>query len=228
MNDTAKLLIEERYNELLQHARRHIRHDESAGDLPQNAVDPTEIVDEVVRQAESGVPPKPRRMHWLPWLYHLMHEELRRQRSLYQEKARTEVTTQERVTLPEDEPSALQPLEKMVNEIMEPEVTREEDVVPNPGAAPPDRAGERAELLNDLQPAIRSWPPIDREVFELYYSRGFEPKEIAGITGEPIRSVKERILSIQQRLRRELRDEAGDLPRVPAGRGDFPTSQGGE
>jgi ribosomal subunit interface protein len=207
LSDLVRMVLDQHYEELLQHARRHIRHDELAGDLPRGAVEAPEIVDEVARQAEARVRRKPKQLDLLPWFYHLMHEELRRQRQLYKERAAEEISTEQRVTLPEDKPKALQPIERMVNEVLEPEITRVEDVVPDLEVAPPDHIVEARELLDGLQDALRRWPLPEREVFELYFVRGFEPKQISAITGEPLRNIRERIASVQQRLRNELREE---------------------
>src|SRR6266850_3739897 len=93
-------LLKQFYDSLLHHARRHIRHDELARDLPRGAVDPKDIVDEVVGQAEARADKKPKQLSWRVWLYHLLHEELRRQRNSYKQREGKELPTEKTITLP--------------------------------------------------------------------------------------------------------------------------------
>jgi RNA polymerase sigma factor (sigma-70 family) len=200
-------LINRHYHALLRHAGRDLRHDELAGDIPRGAVGSQEIVDEVARQAENRADRKPSDMNWIVWLYHLLHEELCHQRRLFKQKRALEVSAEQSITLPEDSEDRLQPLESLVKKEMEPEIIRIEDIVPNPESASPDRAVETKELLQHLQETVRAWPRADREVFELYYVEGFEPQEVATISGRPLQKVKESIAAIQQRLREQMVQE---------------------
>jgi len=50
LKDVVGELFQQHYSRLVRHARRHIRHDELTGDLPQGAVEAREIVDEVGRK----------------------------------------------------------------------------------------------------------------------------------------------------------------------------------
>ncbi|MDB6064691.1 MAG: putative sigma 54 modulation protein/ribosomal protein [Pedosphaera sp.] len=207
LEDMVRELFQKQYNAMLRHARRDIRYDELAGDLPAGAVDPRDIVDEAARQAEAKAGAKPRKMSWRVWFYHLIHEELRRQRQIFKQKQAKEVSVEEPRTLPEDTEAALLPGDLMVKKEVEPEVIKTEDIVANPEAVPPDQVVEEKELLEHLQGAIQSWPKAEREVFELYFVEGIEPEEIAAITGQPKEKVRESIASIQRRLRDELLEE---------------------
>ena len=204
LQDVIREFFQQNYHLLLGHARRHIRHEETAGDIPAGALDARDIVDEVARRAETNVSRKPKRMSWVVWVFHFLHEELRRQRERLKQEQAEAIPTEKRTTLPELRPEALQPLEQMVEAVVEPQVIRTEDLVPNPEAVPPDRLVEEKELLEQLQEAIRSWPRPEREVFELYFVRGFEPGEIAHITREPLKEVKVTLATVQARLREEL------------------------
>lgn len=216
LEDIVRDLFQQRYNALLRHARRHIRHDELAGDLPKGAVDARDIVDEAAGQAEAKATQKPREMGWLVWFYHLVHEKLRRQRRLFKLKQAKEVSVEKRQILPEDKDSALLPLERIVKRQMEPEVIRTEDIVPNPEAAPPDQIVEQKDMLEYLQNNIKDWPKPEREVFELYFVEGFGPKEIAMITGQPLKNMQGNIASIQHRLREEMLQENAPAGNVHA------------
>jgi RNA polymerase sigma factor (sigma-70 family) len=192
------------YYHLVYHARRHLRHWELAEEIPRGALDARDIVDEVVRQAEIQASRKPKRMNGRVWLFHLLHDELRRQlRRLKQEHTQA-IPTEKRITLPELEAKTLQPLEQMVEKVIEPQILRAQDVIPDPDAVPPDRFVAEKELLQQLQAAIQSWPEREREVFELYFVRRFEPEEIAQITGQPLNKVKRTVARVQSLVRAEM------------------------
>src|SRR5205814_1379972 len=106
--------LRQHYHRLLWHARRHLRHDELSGDIPEGALDADDIVDDVVLQSEAQAQRKPGKMDWLVWIYHLLHEELRRQRAILKEKEATEVATEQRASFPELRERGLLPLEKIV------------------------------------------------------------------------------------------------------------------
>ena len=207
LQDVIREFFQQNYHRLLRHARRHIRHEEMTGDIPAGALNARDIVDEVARQAEANVRRKPKKMSWLVWLFHLLHEELRRQRERLKQEQAEAIPTEKRTTLPELKPKALQPLEQMVEKVIEPQVIRTEDVIPNPEAVRPDRFLEEKELLEQLQGAVQSWPRPEREAFELYFVQGFEPDEIARITGQPLKRVKDTLATVQARLRQELLQE---------------------
>ena len=177
------------------------------GDIPAQALDARDIVDEVARQAEAKASRKPKKMSWRVWLFHLLHEELRRQRERLKQEQAEAIPTEKQTIVPELQPKALQPMEQMVEKVLEPQVLRTEDVVPNAEAVPPDRILEDKELLEQLQGAVQNWPRPERETFELYFVQGFEPDEIARITGQPLKQVKETLASVQRRLREELLQE---------------------
>jgi ribosomal subunit interface protein len=207
LKDLIRQFFKHHYRSLLHHARRDMRHDELAGALPGGVLDARDLVAEVARRAEAHPNRKPEKMSWRVWLYHLLHEELRRQRRRLREERATEVSTEQRTTLPELKPEALQPEEEMVEKVLEPQPIQIEDVVPDPNAVPPDQIVEEKELLEQLQDTLRSWPPLERELFELYFVQGFEPQALAQITRQPLKKVKDTLLSIQRRLREELREE---------------------
>lgn len=206
--DVIRELLQYHYQELLRHARRHIRNDELAGDIPAGALDARAIVDEVARRAIATHATRPNDMGWLVWFYHLIHEELKRRRQLVKEKEVTEVPTEKPVQLPELSEQNLQPLEEFVEKKMEPQVIRIEDIVPNSEALPPDEILAEKEALEQLQQDIKHWPRAEREVFELYYVEGLAPEEIAHATGQPLAQVKETISVLRQRLRRALLEDS--------------------
>jgi hypothetical protein len=54
---------------LVRHARRQVKHLELSGEIPDEMVDPREVIDEVVRQTIIGWKQKPAKSDWLVWFY---------------------------------------------------------------------------------------------------------------------------------------------------------------
>jgi RNA polymerase sigma factor (sigma-70 family) len=209
--DVIREFFQSHYTKLLRHAGHHIRHDELAGDIPKGALDARDIVDEVARQAEAKAGAKPRQMKWLVWIYHLMHQELSRQRRALKQKMIEEVSLEERKKLPEDSEKAAgydaeKPLD-IIEEELEPSVVQRRDLVPDTRIEPPDEILARKDALEQLQRDMRNWPRPEREVYELYFVEGLEPEEIAMVTRQPLKKVQENIAFIQQRLREEMLQE---------------------
>jgi len=202
--DALREFFRAHYNRMLRHVHRLLRQEEMTGEIPRGTLDPRDIVHEVARQAERSADKKPARVSWIVWLFHLLHEELRRQLPLLRQEQVEDIPTEKRTTLPELRLSALQPMEQMVERIIEPEAIRIEDIVPNPEALPPDQAVEEKELLDHLEQSIKTWPQIERHVFELYFVQGFEPEAISQIISCPVKQVKETVAEVHARLRKEL------------------------
>jgi len=205
--DMVRDFFRQHYDQLLHHARGHIRDFELTEEIPSGALDARDLVDEAARQAEVKAREKPETMSWLVWIYHLLHQELRRQRDALRQEAIQDVSVEERVTLPELRPQALLPLEKIIQKDMEPEVIKIEDVMADPEAAPPDQLEAAKDLLEYLQRSIQARPRVERDVFEFYVVQGFEPAEVARKTGQSLKKVKDIVTAIQRRLLEELRTE---------------------
>ena len=208
LEDVVREFFQRHYTRLVRHVRRHIRHDELAGDIPKGALDACDIVNEAARQAVAKVGRKPEKLNWLVWFYHLIHVELRRQRRALKQKGTVEVSIDELQALPEDAERAAgydaeQPLD-IIGEELEPPIVRSEGLIADPHAMPPDQVVAQRDLLEQLQRDMRNWPRPEREVFELYFVEGFEPEEIAMVTSQPSKSVREHIATDQQRVREAM------------------------
>jgi ribosomal subunit interface protein len=204
-------LFQQHYQELLRHARRHIHHDELAGELPAGALDPRDVVDEVAVKAMTQTARRPEGMGWLVWFYHLIHEELRRQRWLLKHDRGEQVSTDEIKRPPDDAERAAgydaeQPLD-IIEEKLDPPVVRAESLIRDPSAVPPDEIMAAKDALAKLQQDMQNWPRAEREVFELFYVEGFEPDEIAMVTGQPVKEVQKHIDAIHARLRTEILEQ---------------------
>jgi RNA polymerase sigma factor (sigma-70 family) len=173
-------LFQHHYKELLRHVRRHILHNELAGDLPKGTVKAQDVLDEVRRRALARASEGPKEGSWLIWFYRLIHQELKRQRSRFKPDKAAKVSTNESKTLSKEGAK----------------VRRQVD--------PAEEGLARKDALARLEQDMRKWPRPEREVFELYYVEGIEPEEIAMITRQPLKTVRENIESIQRRLREEI------------------------
>jgi ribosomal subunit interface protein len=194
--DVIRELLQEHYAELLRHVRRHIRHDEMAGDIPKGALDARDIVDEAARQALTQASRKPHKMNWLVWFYFLIHPELRRQRRALKQAKAEVVSLEELKVLPDDAEKASGYDAERPLDIIEQELE------------PPDEIAAEKDLLEHLQTAVQSWPRAEREIFELYFIEGFDPDEIAMVTRQTLKTVQENISSIQNRLREGVLEQA--------------------
>ena len=155
----ARELFRQHSNEFLRHVRRHILQDELAGDLPKDAVNPRDVLNEVARRAEAKADKGPTHGSWLTWFYRLIHQELEHQRRrLKQEKAKQAKTS------PED-------TKVIASQAPTADVIRDRDEVS------PVEIAARKDVVTQLEQDMRNWPRSEREVFELYYVEGFDPEE---------------------------------------------------
>lgn len=200
------------YRRMIDHVRRHIRHDEFTGELPPHAVDPRGVVDTVVERVLQNWGNKPAQMGWLVWFFRLIHEELRRRRRMFQEMAEERLPVDQETKRPDEEDLAAgydaeQPLDIIVREF-EPVLTELRELVPDPTAPNPEESVERREILEALQRIVQTWSRQERDVFELHFVQGFSVPEVAQITGLDQNRVKEVVDTIQARVRGVL---AGEL-----------------
>lgn len=204
--------LKRHYRRMVEHVRRHIRHDEYCGDLPPHAVDPRGVVDTVVQRVLQNWQAKPASMGWLVWCFRLLHEELRRRRRMFQRAAAERIPVDQEARRPDEEDLAAgydaeRPLDVIVREY-ESVVTELRELVPDPNAPNPEETAERRELLEALQHAVQTWSRAEKDVFELYFVEGVSIPEVAMVTGLEARRVKELVATIQQRLRGALARES--------------------
>jgi ribosomal subunit interface protein len=181
-------LFRQHDKELLRHARRHLLNDELAGDLPNDAVSPRDVLKEVERRAVAGADEGPKNGSWLNWFYHLVHEELKRQRRLLKQRDGRDLSGNKTKDLRKGAKRSAGAASKRSG----PDGALEEEIV------------RRGDAVAQLEQDMRNWARSEREVFELYYVEGLEPEEIAMVTQQPLDTVRENLASIQSRLREEM------------------------
>jgi ribosomal subunit interface protein len=185
--DMVRELFQRHYKELLRHARRHILHDELAGDLPKDKVSARDVLNEVERRATAKAEEGPKRGSWLEWFYHLIHEELKRQRLLLGQSKRNSRSIDQ----------GQGPTQKTGTSGAQPRASS----VPRDSYSLPDESVARKDVVAQVEHDVRNWPRPEREVFELYYVEGLEPEGIAMVTQRSPTAVRENLASIQRRLR---------------------------
>lgn len=200
--------LKRHYLRMLEHVRRHVRHDEWSGELPPHAVDPRGVVDEVVRKILRDWQRKPKDIGWLVWFFRLLHRELERRRRELREAAEERVPIDAEARRPDEEDltagfDAEQPLDIIVREY-EPVLTELRELVPDPNTSSPEDLIERRELLEGLQKTVQQWPRLEKDVFELYFVQGFDEIEVAEILRIDPQKVRETVAGIQARIRQTL------------------------
>ena len=183
--DMVRELFQHHYKELLRHAHRHILHDELAGDLPKDKVSAQDVLSEVERRATAKAEEGPKRGSWLEWFYHLIHQELKRQRLLLGQSKRNSRSVDQGPTKKTGTSGARSWASS----------------VPRDSYSLLDESVARKDVVAQLEHDMRNWPRQEREVFELYYVEGLEPEEIAMVTQRSRTAVRNDLASIQRRLR---------------------------
>ena len=79
--------------------------------------------------------------------------------------------------------------------------------------APPSTAGAEQETLLRLsiREGLMHLPESQREAIVLYYYQGYKLREIAGLTGVPLSTVKTRLYAGTEKLKQYLKEEGGIL-----------------
>lgn len=210
--DVLRDLLGAQHARLLRHVRRQLWHAVTAGEVLPNAIDPRAVVDEVARRALAAPQQKPEKMSYELWFYVLARQELARRRKALQAEAAGTVRLETPRVLPDDAAraegyDAEQPLDIIERQI-EPPVGEAKELIADERAVPPDQQTLRRDLLAEARRTASAWPPFERELFELYFVEGFEPDELAMITGRSREQVRAGLDRIQERLRASLLEQA--------------------
>lgn len=205
-------LVEQHNRRLLRYVRRHLWHEAATGEIATGAIDAHAVVGEVARRALAAPEKKPAKIGYLLWLYMLARQEVAKRCKELRIQAHETVPLEAAHTVNDDAEIAAgydpeQPLDIIEREL-EPPVAETKDLLPDTRVEPPNETVARQELLAQLRKTANAWPKPEREAFELYFVEGFEPEEIAMVLGQPAKQVSELIHSLQQRLRKQVLEEA--------------------
>lgn len=199
------------HQHLLAHVHRVLRMAELTGDLPAHAIDAGDVVDEVARiVCDTSHSRKPATMSYEQWFYRLVQDEVDKQIRHFFEESRLRVVADGSFPASPDEAEgyvAEQPLDLITNQI-EPEEPLPEERFADQECVPPDSMAAGRELVEKIQQEVKSWPPLERQVFELHYLVGFDVGDVAMISGRSEAEVQTLIGKAQLRLRNFLHHTA--------------------
>jgi ribosome-associated translation inhibitor RaiA/DNA-directed RNA polymerase specialized sigma24 family protein len=205
--ELAAELFADHHASLLSHAGRTVRMAELTGDLPLRALEPGDIVDEVARIVldPRGQKRKPSSISYQQWFFRLMQEEMDRQVRRFAEEMHLRAEPHGETNLPSDDEAegydAERPLDLWKTKIEPEEESLPEEAIPDRETVPPDAAIGGRELVEQLQQEVKSWPRVERQVFELYYLVGLQLGDITMILHETEAETCAVIDQIQLRLR---------------------------
>ena len=194
-HDVVRAMFSQHYQELLRHARRHIHHEENAGEIPRGSVDASKVLAEVEKKAVAKAEKRPKDVGWDVWFHQLIHQELKRQRHLLKQGAKAEISGG-------DDAAPQKNISDGDHEVPQKSAGRAE------ASSMVEFALAEKDAMKRLEEDARNWSRAERTVFDLYYVEGFEPEEISVITGETIEKVQEHIATLHGRLREEMLDQA--------------------
>lgn len=211
-SDVLRDLLEQHHRRLLRYVRRQIWHDITTEELPPAVIDPRAVVDEVARQALAAPERKPKEVGYLLWLYMLARQEIARQCKDIKRQVTESVPLEASQTVADDAEAVSgydpeQPLDIIEMEL-EPPVAQTRDLLPDTRTEPPDELAARHDLLAETRKTANNWPKLERDAFELYFVEGFEAEEVAMVIGQPLHKTRELISQLQERLRREVLEQA--------------------
>lgn len=212
IGDVIRELLGAQHSRLLRYVRRFLWHAVTAGEIPANAIDPRAVVDEVARRALAAPQKKPENMSFQLWFYALARQELARRCKALRSRSTEVVRLETPEVLPDEAElaegyDAEQPLD-IIERRLQPPVAEAKDKIPDARIPTPEQEVLRQDLLAEARRTASTWPAFERELFELYFVEGFEPEDIAMITGRTKEQVRAGLQNVQERLRASLLEQA--------------------
>jgi len=205
--DLISEILEENYERLLRFVKRQINEYIVAGTVPEDAIDPRDIVDQLAQEALSNPDSKPKDMDFPTWCASLAFRHTR--------KAVRQYLTDSSLSVPIDldvEPDIderpLDDLEaeefalNILHDVIEPEEATLADYIEDTRIKPSDVTSAERDMVATLRDNARSWPKIDREIFEMHFLEGLNAADIAVALQCDRKDVVRSLDRIQNTLRR--------------------------
>jgi len=213
--DLVSEVIEKNHKRLLRFANRQINQYVAAGTVPEDTIDPREIVDRVAEVAITNPESKPESMDYPTWCSTLAFKQTRAAVREYLTDASQAVPIDLDVGPALDERSGDDPdIEayalSVLHDVIEPEEATLADYIADTRVNPPDVSVAEREMVETLRRISRSWPKIDREVFEMHYLEGLNAEDIADALKCRRQDVSRALDRIQNTIRRRLHVIADD------------------
>lgn len=190
-------LINQNLDKIQNYVRRELFHKTLAHNIPPGILQPEAVVDDVFVLMTSQEKAKPGNISLEQWMYQVAREQIdRRLDELDRDIPHIEETTLQSKPHWEDE---------VLNFYQPDEALKLEDVLTDRAGANPELLMEVEETEQELHKAIARLPRKIRESFVLCVLEGFDPVEVAMITGKDAEKVQKDVEDARQRLRDQFR-----------------------
>jgi ribosomal subunit interface protein len=188
--------INENLDKIHNYVRRELFHKSLAHNVPPGILQPEAVIDEVFLLMSSHEKAKPAEMSFEQWMYQVAREQIdRRLEEIDQESPHIEESTQSKPQWEDEVLNFYQPDESL----------KLEDVLSDQTGGNPELLMEVEETEQELHKAIARLPRKIRESFVLCVLEGFDPVEVAMITGKAAEKVQKDVEDARRRLREQFR-----------------------
>ncbi len=194
-------LINQNLDKIQNYVRRELFHKSLAHNIPPGILQPEAVVDEVFLLMTSQEKAKPGSMSLEQWMYQVARDQIdRRLDELDRDAPHIEDSTPQAKPHWEDE---------VLNFYQPDEALKLEDVLSDQTGGNPELLMEVEETEQELHKAIARLPRKIRESFVLCVLEGFDPVEVAMITGKDAEKVQKDVDEARRRLRDQFRAALG-------------------
>jgi len=188
-------LINQNLDKIQNYVRRELFHRSLAHNIPPGILQPEAVVDEVFLLMTSQEKAKPVNIQMEQWMYQVAREQIdRRLDELDRESLRVEETVAGKPQWEDEVLNFYQPDESL----------RLEDLLRDQAGGNPELLMEVEETEQQLHKAIARLPRKIRESFVLCVLEGFDPVEVAMITGKDAEKVQKDVEDARRRLREQF------------------------
>jgi len=213
--DLVSEVIEKNHERLLRFVKRQIKQYVASDTIPEDTIDPREIVDQVAEVAITNPELKPKTMDYPTWCSTLAFKQTR--------ITVREYLTESSLAIPIDldvGPAVGELSEEdldnetyalnVLHDVIEPDESTLADYIADVRMSPPDVTVAEREMVETLHRISRSWPKVDREVFGMHYLEGLNDEDIADALNCRRQDVSRALTRIQNTIRRRLHVIADD------------------
>jgi RNA polymerase sigma factor (sigma-70 family) len=179
--------------------RRELYHQVVLENMPYGLIQPEAVVDDVFLEVSSKSAARPENVPVESWMFQVAREQLRKRLEALEDSGNSPSLEEL-----QDRESASKWYDDEQNFYPPDEVLRLEDMLKDESGSNPEEVMEREEIELELQKAVARLPSAMREAFVLFALEGFEPDEIAMITGRTPEEVTREVAEARRLLRERL------------------------
>jgi ribosomal subunit interface protein len=180
--------------------RREIYHQVILENMPYGLIQPEAVVDDVFLEVSAKSAARPENVPLESWMFQIAREQLRKRLENLEDSENTP-----RLEELQNMQSTPKWGDEDQNFYQPDEVLRLEDLLKDEKSSNPEEVMEHEEIEVELQKAVANLPVSMREAFVLFALEGFEPDEIAMITGRTPEEVIQEVADARRLLREKLR-----------------------